>query len=106
MKEVAESLDFESPTRMLRDGTKEIKLHDKKTADEILKYSIFDFANRVVGYSNLLSRMRKSVMENCAKVLFYDSGYKSTKGVSKTTISDWTKKMENAYKNGSNTRPI
>ena len=45
-------------------------------------------------------------MENCAKVLFYDSGYKSTKGVSKTTISEWTKKLENAYKNRSNTCPI
>ena len=65
LKEVAESLDFESPTRMSQDRTKEIKLHKRKTADEILKYSIFDLANRVVDYSNLPPQMRQSVMGYC-----------------------------------------
>ena len=101
LKEIVESLDFESPTRMSRDGTKEIKLHERKTADEILKYSIFDLANRVVDYSNLPPNMRKSVMSYCAKVLFYDFGYKSVKGLSTSNIADWTKRLENVYKNGS-----
>ena len=45
-------------------------------------------------------------MEKCAKVLFYDSGYKSVKGLSKTNIAEWTKSLENAYENGSDTRPF
>ena len=91
---------------MSRDGTKEIKLHERKTADEILKYSIFDLANRVVDYSKLPPQMRQSVMSYCAKVLFYDFGYKSVKGLSARNIADWTKRLENAYENGSVTRPF
>lgn len=83
LKAVSNSLDFDSATRMSRDGSKEIEIHNRSFPDENLKYQIFDFANPVCRYSRLSDGLRNEVVKHCATVLFYDSGYKSVSGMSR-----------------------
>ena len=82
LKDVVNNLDFNSPTRMSRNGSKQIKLHRKVHPDENFKYLIFDMVNRVTAYSKLPPRLRKQVIHYCATVLFYDHGYKDVEGIS------------------------
>ena len=76
-----------------------------KKPNENLKYLVFDMANRVTNYSNLPPRLRKKVLGYCAEVLFYDHGYKGVRG-SSSLDSRWGNRLEEAYENGSNTRPL
>ena len=51
LKEIADSLDFNSLSRRSRDGERDINIHSRKEPDEYLKLSIFNMANRVTGPS-------------------------------------------------------
>ena len=106
MKDTADSLDFSSPSQRTRDGEKDIKIHSRKEPDKYLKLLIFDMANHVTVYSNLQSKFRKKVLALCAKVLFYDHGYKKVQGVSNLDSTWGARIFADAYKTGSNPRPL
>ena len=53
LKRVSESLDWSALSRLLRNGKRTLEVHNKTLPDENLQYRVFDFANRVVKYSNL-----------------------------------------------------
>ncbi len=59
LEEVAESLNFLSPARRSRDGSKLIPIHNRKDPDLTLKILIFDLANRVSHHSNLKPQQQK-----------------------------------------------
>ena len=106
LKDTADSLDFSSPSRRTRDGEKDIKIHSRKEPDEYLKLLIFEMANRVTIHSNLQSKFRKKVLALCAKVLFYDHGYKKVQGVSNLDSTWGARLIADAYETGSNPRPL
>ena len=90
---------------MSRDGTKQVPLHDGKQPGELLKFLIFDLANRVMTRSEMTARKRKQVLQYAATLLLFDHGYKSVSGIS-TLDKTWGKRLENAYLGGSDTRPL
>lgn len=105
LKETVGDLDFDTPDRMSRDGTKEIPIHNRKDPSETVKFLIFDLAQRVMAYSNLNSKMRKDVLKLSAKLIMYDHGYKKVSGISNLDKT-WGKRLEEAYLNGNNTQPL
>ena len=80
LKQIGSELNFDSPTRMSRDGTKEIHVHARVYPSEILKFLIFDLANCITINSDLELKMRKEVLEYYATLLFYGHGHKKVKG--------------------------
>ena len=46
-KRLARRLDFSATRRMARDGSSEIRLHNKSHPDEVVKYQIFDLAAQI-----------------------------------------------------------
>ena len=44
-------------------------------------------------------------MKHCATILFYDSGYKSVKGISKLDRT-WRRRMEDSYQTGNDNHPL
>ena len=107
LKQVINGLQWDTTPRMTRDGTKEVLLHNKKFPDENLKYLIFALANLVTAHSNLAAdkETRKQVLEYSATLLFYDHGYKQVQGIS-SLDKTWGTRLENAFVNGSDTRPF
>lgn len=105
IKIVASKLDFEARPRKTRDGCKEIEIHDRKLPHELLMFSIFDLSNRVFKGRALSSQDRNSARSNCAKILFYDHGYKKVTGLSNLE-REWETKLELAYISGADTNPF
>ena len=105
LKEVADSLNFNSLSQKSHNGTKDIRIHNMKEPNENLKYLVFDMANRVTKYSNLQPSLRKKVLRYCAKVLYYDHGYIHVWGIGNLD-STWGKQLDEAYENRSNTCPL
>ena len=105
LKRVVDNLDFNTSERMSRDGSKKISIHNKRMPNKNTRYRIFDFASRVTTYSNLSDGFRNEVIKYCATVIFYDHGYKSTKGISRLDRT-WRIRMENSYISGADTRPL
>ena len=98
LKDTADLLDFSLSSQRTRDGEKDIKIHSRKEPDEYLKLLIFDMANRVTVHSNLQPKFRKKVIGLCAKVLFYDHGYKKVQGVSNLDSTWGARLIADAYK--------
>ena len=105
LKRISESLDFNATSRRTRDDSGDIELHDRRLPDENLKYRIFGFANHVTKYSRLSDTLRSEVKKHCATILFYDSGYKSVKGISKLDRT-WRRRMEDFYQTGNDNHPF
>jgi len=105
IKEVAGKLDFGARPRIARDGSKEIEIHDRKAPDELLTLLTFDLINRVTRGRALAKSDRDRIGVNCAKILFYDHGYKKVGGVSNLEKT-WGTRLEKAYISGSNTDPL
>mmetsp|Transcript_33202 Transcript_33202/g.59805 ORF Transcript_33202/g.59805 Transcript_33202/m.59805 type:complete len:780 (-) Transcript_33202:33-2372(-) len=105
MKEVASKLDFEARPRMARDGSKEIAVHDRKTPDELLTLLTFDLLNRVVRGRAISKAEKDRVCGHCAKILFYDHGYKKVSGVSNLDKT-WDTRLEQAYISGADMSPL
>ena len=80
-------------------------MHDKSLPDENLRYRIFDFANRVVKYSNLPDGLQDDVLDRCASILFYDHGYKGKGGMSRFDRT-WKARLESSYQTGGDLHPL
>ena len=108
LKEIVDALDWNATVRRTRDGTNVISLHKGKLPTENVKYLIFVLSHRVMSHSKLDAedaKVSQQVCEYAAKLLMYDHGYKQVKGISKLT-STWGERLSNAFKGGSDTRPL
>ena len=105
LKEIARELDWTAVPRMSRDGTKQIELHKRKTPCEALRLNLLYFVEKVIYYSNLEgAAARKEVLDLCAKLLFYDFGYKEVKGIS-NMYKTWDKRIQKSHQCGNDCHP-
>ena len=107
LKHAVSSLDWSTTPRLSRDGSKQIELQTKrKEPCETLRGSLLDFVQRVMQHSNLKGAVdRDEVLRLCAKILFYDFGYKEVKGIS-NMYKTWDKRVQQSHQCGSDLHPL
>ena len=106
LRSVAADLDFLTPMRKARGKPeKEIPLHDRKNADANMRYHVFDLANRVMAKSKLSSGQRQEVLRCATKVVFYDNGYKTFRGVSNLDRL-WRRRLTLLHELGNDANPL
>jgi hypothetical protein len=104
--EIAQSLDFSAEPRMSRGGDVEIKLNKLKDPNERARSLILFWYNGIVSRQSNLSRSQKeAVLENVAKVVMYDQGYKEAKRF-KNLLKTWEPRLVEYFKTGSGPAPL
>ena len=105
-KAAVAKLDWSVSPRMTRDGSGEIKLHNKKEPDENTKYLTFLLCDKVLmGHDSMPLKLRKEVLELAATIVMYDSGHKQVKGISNLQKT-WHKRLVHYFITGANTHPF
>ena len=71
----------------------------------MMRFLIFDLANRVIAKSKLTSKERQQVLELAATIIFYNHGYKQVRGLHNLDQL-WRRRLTEAYLKGANTDPL
>ena len=80
LQKIVKSLDFNARPRKTRTDNEIIELHDRKDPDERVRTLIVLMYKEVIFRRDNLSQLqRMNVLDNCAKIIMYDFGYKEAK---------------------------
>eukprot|EP00984_Skeletonema_dohrnii_P035533 scaffold35421_cov266-Skeletonema_dohrnii-CCMP3373.AAC.1 len=106
LKDVVDNLDWGLRPRPSRDGQALVEVHNKKQADEALRYEIMILTREVLLHNSDLDKSDKSVKQEVEKyvtrLLFYDRGYEKVKYIT----GRWEERLMEAFRSGQNDTPI